>query len=191
MRNFSVPRFLPYLILAAPLFLIAKPLLSAENGARESSLAYFTKMSRVMQHPRCLNCHPKGNQPFQGLDMHVHIMNVQRGQSNHGAVGMKCATCHGSENNLNSGVPGAPKWALAPISMAWVGLSQHDLCLRLKDQKKNHGMSLDQIYHHNREDPLVGWAWNPGPGREPAPGTQKEFGENTLKWIETGAACPD
>jgi hypothetical protein len=51
-------------------------------------------------------------------------------------------------------------------------------------------MSLEQLVHHNGEDPLVGWAWHPGPGREPAPGTQKEFGENTQKWVASGAACP-
>jgi hypothetical protein len=65
-----------------------------------------------------------------------------------------------------------------------------ELCLAIKDPKKNHGKTLEQLIHHNGEDKLLSWAWSPGSAREPAPGTLKEFEENTRKWIETGAACP-
>jgi len=147
-------------------------------------------MAAVMQHPRCLNCHPQGDQPTQGTDMHMHVMNVWRGPDNHGAVAMKCAACHGTENNPNSGVPGAPNWGLAPKSMGWVGLNPRELCWTIKDPKKTR-KTLEELVRHNGEDKLVAWAWNPGTDREPAPGTQKEFGENTRKWIETGAVCPE
>jgi hypothetical protein len=157
---------------------------------REASIVYFRKMAAVMQHPRCLNCHPRSDHPTQGMDMHTHLMNVWRGPDDHGAVAMKCATCHGTENNPNSGVPGAPNWGLAPKSMGWVGLNARELCQAIKDPKKNHGKTLEQLIDHNGEEQRVSWAWNPGPGREPPPGTQKEFAENTSKWIETGAACP-
>ncbi len=169
------------------------PLLRAETPAfsRDQSLAYFNKMAAVIQHQRCLNCHPGGNQPTQGMDMHIHIMNVQRGADNHGAVAAQCTTCHGTENNPTSGVPGAPKWGLAPKSMAWQGLSKHQICEQLKDTKRNGGKSLEDLIHHNGEDQLVAWGWNPGGTREPVPGTQKEFGENTKHWVETGAVCPD
>jgi hypothetical protein len=40
------------------------------------------------------------------------------------------------------------------------------------------------------EDHLVGWAWNPGDGRKPAPGTQAQFGALVQAWIDTGAKCP-
>src|SRR6267143_765464 len=60
---------------------------------RDVSVDYFRKMAAVMQHPRCLNCHPRGDQPTQGTDMHTHVMNVWRGLDNHGAVAMKCAAC--------------------------------------------------------------------------------------------------
>ena len=105
-------------------------------------------------------------------------------------VAMKCATCHGPENNPNSRVPGAPRWGLAPKSMGWVGLNARELCQAIKDPKKTR-KTLEELVHHNAEDKLVAWAWNPGTDREPAPGTQKEFGENTRKWIETGAVCPE
>jgi mono/diheme cytochrome c family protein len=161
-----------------------------EPSQKEESVRLFLEAAKVFQHPRCMNCHPAGNEPTQGMDKHVHIMNVQRGQDDHGNIGMKCSTCHGVENNRFSGVPGAPKWGLAPKSMAWQGLSLHDLCLTLKDPKNIHGMTKEQFIHHNAEDPLVGWGWNPGAGREPVPGTQKQFGETIARWIATGQECP-
>jgi len=39
-------------------------------------------------------------------------------------------------------------------------------------------------------DALVGWAWAPGAGRQPAPGTQKQAGALVDAWVKTGAACP-
>jgi hypothetical protein len=162
----------------------------AVDPNREASVTYFRQMATVLQHPRCLNCHPQGDRPTQGLDLHLHIMNVRRGADDHGAVGLRCAACHGSENNLVSGVPGAPNWGLAPRSMGWVGLSLRDLCLAVKDPKKNHGKTLEQLITHNAEEKLVSWAWHPGPGREPAPGTQAAFADYTRKWVETGAGCP-
>ncbi|CAM4524057.1 hypothetical protein MYXA107069_27225 [Myxococcus xanthus] len=44
--------------------------------------------------------------------------------------------------------------------------------------------------HHMAEDVLVGWGWDPGPGLEPVPGTQRALGELIRAWIDTGAACP-
>lgn len=162
---------------------------------RAESLAYFEQMTKVLQHPRCLNCHPAGDHPSQGMDMHQHLMNVQRGAHDHGAAGMKCATCHGDQNNSASGVPGAPHWALAPKKMAWVGLSKKELCMRLKDPENPElfagGMTKEKFIAHNRDDKLVAWGWNPGEGREPVPFTQAKFGQIVEKWIQTGAACPD
>ncbi len=61
-------------------FLVIAVLYTYMQGAtptnREASVAYFRKMAAVMQHPRCLNCHPKSDQPTQGMDMHTHLMNV-------------------------------------------------------------------------------------------------------------------
>ncbi len=153
-------------------------------------VAAFRESAKVLQHPRCLNCHPSGDRPTQGADLHVHTMNVQRGEADHGAAGLPCASCHGDANYAPSGVPGAPKWALAPRSMGWQGLNERELCEALKDPAKNHGMSLEALVKHSAEDPLVAWGWSPGDGREPAPGTQKEFGAHVAAWVEAGAPCP-
>jgi hypothetical protein len=50
---------------------------------------------------------------------------------------------------------------------------------------------LDEIVHHAAEDSLVGWGWQPGAGRTPAPGTQQEFGALIRALVESGAACPE
>ena len=41
-----------------------------------------------------------------------------------------------------------------------------------------------------RKDDLVAWGWQPGEGREPAPGSQKQLGALAQAWIDSGAECP-
>jgi hypothetical protein len=156
----------------------------------ERAVAIFNEAGKVIQHPRCVNCHPAGNRPLQGDDSHPHQPLVVRGVDNFGAIGMRCTTCHGPANFDPGGVPGNPKWHLAPIEMAWVGKSLGEICVQIKDKERNGGMSMEELIHHMAEDDLVGWGWNPGAGRQPAPGTQKEFGALIKAWVDNGAACP-
>jgi hypothetical protein len=74
--------------------------------------------------------------------------------------------------------------------LAWVGKSLGEICVQIKDKERNGGMSMEELIHHMAEDDLVGWGWNPGAGRQPAPGTQKEFGAVIKAWVDNGAACP-
>ena len=164
---------------------------SAIADDRERSVALITEAGKVIQHPRCVNCHPAGNRPSQGNDGHPHLPLVQRGASGFGVVGMQCPTCHQRANVELAGVPGHPLWHLAPLEMAWQGKSLGEICVQIKDPERNGGKTLDELVHHMAEDSLVGWAWNPGGKRTPAPGTQQEFGELIKAWVETGAACPE
>ena len=50
--------------------------------------------------------------------------------------------------------------------------------------------SCEELIHHIGEDTLVGWAWAPGCGPQPRPGTQKQAGALVEAWVKTGAACP-
>src|SRR3954453_19554515 len=54
----------------------------------------FKAMVTVLHHPRCMNCHSKGDFPRQGDDSHRHTMNVRRGLQGNGVAGMRCSTCH-------------------------------------------------------------------------------------------------
>jgi len=159
----------------------------ADRAAR--SRALFVEAGKVIQHPRCVNCHPAGDQPLQG-DGEPHLPAVVRGDDGFGATGLRCQTCHQAENYAPSGVPGHPKWHVAPLEMAWEGQSLGAICEQIKDPKRNGGLTLPQLQHHMAEDTLVGWGWNPGAGREPVPGTQEAFGKLIQAWIDTGAVCP-
>jgi hypothetical protein len=74
--------------------------------------------------------------------------------------------------------------------MAWQRRTLAEICAQVKDPARNGGLSLEQLVEHMAHDPLVGWAWNPGAGREPAPGTQAAFGALVKAWADVGAACP-
>ena len=152
--------------------------------------AIFTEAAKVMLHPRCANCHPAGDSPRQGDDQMVHNPPVVRGPADEGVPGLLCTSCHQDRNLELARVPGAPKWHLAPKVMAWVGKKPPALCEQLKDPQRNGGKTLAQIVDHSAHDPLVGWGWDPGHGRTPAPGTQARFGALVAAWVEAGAGCP-
>lgn len=160
----------------------------ADPAAR--SRALFTEAGKVLTHPRCINCHPSGDTPLQGDSGQAHEPPVVRGRGGLGAVGMECRTCHFRENFDPGAVPGAPGWHLAPPKMAWEGRTLSDLCRQLKDPARNGNRDLDAVAEHMEGDPLVGWGWHPGPGRQNAPGSQEALGALIRAWIDTGAACP-
>jgi len=157
---------------------------------RARSQALFGEVGKVLQSPRCLNCHPRGDSPTQTDAMRPHAPIVVRGTKNMGAPGLPCATCHHEANFDPARVPGAPHWSLAPREMAWQGLTLPQICKQLKDRKRNGGRSLADLEHHMAHDELVGWGWHPGADRTPAPGSQAELGALFSAWVQTGAVCP-
>jgi len=74
--------------------------------------------------------------------------------------------------------------------MAWEGKSLGEICRQLKDKERNGGRDLALLQEHLAKDDLVAWGWDPGLGREPAPGSQEGVGQLTQAWIDTGAECP-
>ena len=139
----------------------------------------------------------RGGPPDSGDDEHQHQPAAFRGEANNGIPGLVCATCHSDRNfKLFAGeasyqsIPGHPRWGLAPLEMAWQGKSVGDICRQIKDPARNGGRSLALLQEHVAKDDLVGWAWHPGEGRRPAPGTQEQLGLLIQAWIDTGAECP-
>lgn len=157
---------------------------------RDRSVALFNEMGKVLTHPRCVNCHPATERPRQGDERRLHQPVVVRGKDGHGAVGMPCTACHGKENFNPAGVPGDGHWALAPASMAWEGRTVAQICEQLKDTSRNGSRDLPALVKHVTTDTLVLWGWNPGKGRQPAPGTAAEFGALMQAWADSGAHCP-
>lgn len=154
----------------------------------ERSKAIFEEVSKVLLHPRCVNCHPTGDRPLQGDELALHQPLVTRGEDGFGAPGMRCSTCHGEENYRT--MPGAPHWHLAPIEMAWEGKSPGYICEQIKDPERNGGMDLADIVDHMANDPLVAYGWNTPDHLEPAPGSQALVGQLTQAWVDAGAHCP-
>ncbi len=163
---------------------------TAQQADQARSIALFREAGKVLQHPRCLNCHPAGERPTQTDRMTPHVPFVVRGADGHGPAGLPCNACHQAANYAESGVPGNPKWHLAPAGMAWAGKSLGEICRQIKDPARNGGLDMAKLLKHMAEDPLVGWAWNPGGRRTPAPGTQAGFGETLQAWNRFGAFCP-
>ena len=160
----------------------------ADTDAR--SAAMFTELGKVLTHPRCTNCHPAGDRPRQGDESRLHQPPVTRGADGHGLPAMRCSTCHRNANFDPGRMPGHPEWHLAPLEMAWEGKTVAEICAQIKDPARNGGRKVEELVHHIGEDTLVGWAWIPGVGRRPAPGTQKQAGALVEAWVKAGAACP-
>jgi len=161
------------------------------ENKEQRAVALFEEAGKVLQSPRCMNCHPAGDRPSQTDRMVPHQPLVVRGDAGMGAPGgLVCTTCHHEANFDPAGVPGNPKWQLAPIEMAWQGKTLGQICVQIKDTQRNGGRSMADLVHHMAEDELVGWGWHPGVGRTPAPGTQQQFGELIKAWVDAGAACP-
>jgi len=157
----------------------------------QRSQAIFAELGKVLTHPRCMNCHPAGDQPLQGAEHRIHYPPAHRA-----GLGDTCATCH-TDRNVTihvtasfQSIPGHPRWELAPLSMAWEGKSLGEICRQLKDKDRNGGRDLALLQEHIAKDDLVAWGWNPGAGREPAPGSQDLAGQLAKAWIDSGAECP-
>lgn len=168
---------------------------AAITDPKARSIALFSEAGRVITHPRCVNCHPVSDRPLQGNAGRPHQPPIFATASGIGTASSPCSSCHGQSNFTLIGtrvgsMPGNPKWQLAPREMAWQGKTLSAICRQLKDTTRNGGRDFAALIDHAAHDDLVAWGWNPGAGREPAPGTQAAFGTLVKAWIETGAECP-
>ena len=151
----------------------------------------FHRARQGPDQPALLNCHPAGDRPRQGDTARLHQPPVERGADGFGLPALRCPICHQAANFEPARMPGNPIWHLAPRAMGWEGKTLGEICAQIKDPARNGDRSLETLVEHIGEDHLVGWAWAPGSGRAPAPGTQKEAGALVAAWVQTGAACPN
>jgi len=168
----------------------------AQISTRAAGLAAWKQVYSVLTHPRCINCHTATDHPDQGDDRHRHAFNVVRGPDGKGVPGLNCVTCHQSANS-DAGVPGAPGWHLAPLSMRWQDLngqifSSAQVC---KSLTKNGNLDGPDLLKHHNEAALVLWAFHPGHfpsgnAFSQPPLTHEEFVTATRIWVEAGTPCP-
>jgi hypothetical protein len=164
----------------------------AQTKERAESAAAFQAIVPALHHPRCMNCHSKGDFPRQGDDSHQHTMQARRGPGGKGANAVYCSSCHQNHNvALLHGPPGAPDWHLPPpeTPMIWEGLPDRQLCELFKDPKQNGHRTVERLVEHMLT-PLVLWGWHPGEGRTPIPMPETEFLAKVKEWAAKGAVCP-
>ncbi len=168
---------------------------SGQDSSPTEALQAFGTVQKVLQHPRCQNCHIPGDAPLQFDDRRVHGQNVKRGKNGMGSAGLHCNTCHGTENPPASYgphmPPGAHGWRLpsAQHKMVFIGVSGGELCRQLKDKAENGGRDLAALRHH-LDDELVVWGWQPGVGRAPVDIPHDQFIAAFEQWAKAGAPCP-
>jgi hypothetical protein len=88
--------------------------------------------------------------------------------------------------------PGSPGWHLPPpeVPMVFEGRSPRELARQFKDRRET-GMTLEQLVHHVTKDALVLGCWDPGEGRTKPPLPHAEFAARVREWVEKGAALPE
>jgi len=154
----------------------------------------------VVTHPRCMNCHAMGEFPRQSDRGYPHVFHVVRGPDDNGVAPLRCAACHGLENNAATGVPGSLSWHQAPASQTFdsapgVAMSGPALCARLKDTTKTGGRDLAAMLDHVDHDTDVNWAFTPGvrprgEARTTPSVSHEEFVRAFKAWSGAGAPCP-
>lgn len=160
-------------------------------------LAAWDRIFEVASHPRCSNCHvgesdrPMWSGPNYGRTR-VHGMNIRAGASRIGAESQVCASCHGKQNGAAPHSPPGSSggWMLAPKEAGWFGESSRAVCEQLKDPARNGGRDYKGVARHLGHDPILRWAWAPGPGREPAPYSLEAHIEDMIAWGVAGQPCP-
>jgi len=170
---------------------------SAGRGADEPSgpsahSSSWDTVYSVLQHPRCVNCHPSDGIPKQGDDGRPHAQLVQSGKDGRGRFAMRCDTCHQGHNLEGAHLPpGAPNWHLPEPAMPLVfaGRDRGELCRQLRDPSQNGGKSRAQLLEHMAHDPLVLWGWAPGTGRTPVPTPHADFVDAVRTWVHSDCDC--
>ncbi|MCE7044563.1 hypothetical protein [Dyadobacter sp. CY312] len=158
------------------------------------SKAAFLKAYTVFMHPRCMNCHPKGDIPLQGDDSHLHLQGVQRGPEGKGVLALKCKNCH-QDTNLKGNFmpPGNPHWQMPPMNrkMAFEGKSPKQLAQHFLDNDFTGFKKMEDMIEHVETESLVLNSFVPIDGRATLPMSHEEFVATVKEWIEKGAAIPD
>ncbi len=194
------------------------PPLKAQEQNFSDGVSAFQYLFSVAKSPRCVNCHgtvdtaSKVHYPMVGDQGQRHVMNIDSRFPN---LGGDCTSCHQKFNfTLPRYPPGAfnPQrpdflWHMPPVSMILASIqTPRELCELWTDPSRNAKSpgskgGIDNLPLFRREfqlhtttDPLVAWAFQPGPGRAPAPGNKALLAEamsSWIQWLEEGHRCQE
>lgn len=170
----------------------------------EQGLAAWDRIHAVASHPRCVSCHvdvrgiPMWLGTYHGKDR-PHAMNIRSGPSRIGTETVPCSTCHATSTAPNTVPRAAPHagipWQLAPVEFTWFGKTSSEICRQMRDPALNGGRDgpglVEHIIHDAHLDGFIKWGFNPGGGRDSAPGTLQEHLDDTVMWTSAGMPCPE
>jgi hypothetical protein len=166
-----------------------------ENGINKDSVESvraFMQVYAVLMNPACMNCHPAGDAPLQGLNGQPHTMNVKRGKDGTGLYAEKCSNCHQPQNTAGVHTPpGSPDWKLPPENMKMIfqGRTPRELALQLMNYNQNGHKNKAQLIAHARTS-LVKKGWDLGEGRIQPPISYDAFVRVWDEWINKGGYAP-
>lgn len=202
------------LIVAASLALGTLAIAEGEHGlelsalpdvgtvAPEDGLAAWDSIHMVLTHPRCVNCHVGAdNLPLWGTvqaPRRIHGMAINAGESRIGAETISCNACHQTSTRENTVPHAAPQtgmdWRLAPVEFQWTDRSSAEICAQMRDLDRNGGRDeaglIEHILHDAEVIGFITWSFEPGAGREPAPGSLQAHLEDMAAWTAAGMPCP-
>lgn len=172
--------------------------------SQEDGLAAWNRIYEVASHPRCANCHTDDqNLPmWSGKEYgktRVHGMHIDAGESRIGAETLECSTCHAISARPNTVPHAAPHtgldWQLAPVEFVWFDRDSPTICQQMRDPERNGGRDgeglIDHILHDADVHGFIAWGFEPGAGREPAPGSLQEHLDDVVTWTAAGMPCPE
>jgi hypothetical protein len=162
------------------------------NKDSVESVRAFMQVYKVLMSPGCMNCHPAGDAPLQGLGGQPHNMNVKRGRDGTGLYAAKCSNCHQPQNTPGLHTPpGSPDWKLPPENMKMIfqGRSPRQLALQLMNYNQNGHKNKEQLIAHARTT-LVKKGWDLGEGRIQPPMSYSAFVSVWDEWIKKGGYAP-
>ena len=173
------------------------------SATPDEGLAAWGRIHAVVSHPRCANCHvdEAGIPMWTGPEYETdgpHGMFVAAGQSRIGVETLPCQTCHITSEvpvRVERAAPGVNMdWQLAPAEFVWFGVAEAEICRQMRDPERNGGRDGAGLIEHILHDAEVGgfitWGFDPGPGREPAPGGLQAHLDDTATWVAAGLPCP-
>jgi hypothetical protein len=83
---------------------------------------------------------------------------------------------------------------LAPVEFAWFGKDSPSICDQMRDPERNGGRGgqglVEHILHDAEIKAFITWGFDPGGGREPAPGTMQDHLNDMVTWTTAGMPCP-
>ena len=159
---------------------------------QQRSAALFTELGKVLD-PSALRELPSGRRPPAPRRLGRLAPAAGRARCGRPWASRPCAARSATKRPISTRPACRATRSGISRRVKWRGKARRSLrfCAQIKDPARNGGRSVEDLIHHIGDDTLVGWAWAPGFGRQPAPGTQKQAGALVDAWVKNRRSLPE